>query len=65
MYPSLTKFKNKQTKEFDLLVKTDRDYRKSLFLVCQKFIKQEAFPDKFKETVLHRVWKRKGPAEVL
>ena len=34
----VTKFKNKQTKSYDLLVKADKEYRQSFFLICQKFI---------------------------
>ena len=42
-----------------------KEYIKSLFLICQQFIKQEEFPDKFGETVLDMIWKKKGPAKTL
>ena len=61
----IQKFKGKQTKVYDFITKSAKEYIKSLFWICRKFIKQEEFPDKFGETVLHMIWKKKGPAETL
>ena len=59
------KFKSKQTKAYDFLTKADKDYKHAIFLLCKKFIDTEEFPDRFRETLLIMIWKKKGPAEVL
>ena len=59
------KFQGKQTKAYDFITKSDKEYIKSVFRICKKFIDKEEFPDKFGETIFHMIWKKKGPAETL
>ena len=61
----IEKFKSKQTKVYDFLIKADHDYKHAIFLLCKKFLDAEEFPDKFRETLLVMIWKKKGPAEIL
>ena len=61
----IEKFKKKSTKAYDFLTKADEEYKAAIFILCKKFIDKEEFPDMFKETVLHMIWKKKGSAETL
>ena len=61
----MKRFKAKETKSYDLLLKADKDYQESLLGLCRRMINEESFPEEFQETVLQMIWKGKGPAEVL
>ena len=40
-------------------------FKTSVFKLCRRLIEDEEFPDRFSETVLHQLWKRKFPKEEL
>ena len=61
----LAKFQQKPTKAYDFLLKADDCYKDAIFKLCKRFIDTEDFPDKFRETLLYMLWKKKGSAEVL
>ena len=56
----IQRFKAKPTKAYDFLTKADEAYRSAMFRICKKFIDQEEFPDRFSETVLHMIWRKKS-----
>ena len=58
-------FKRKDTKSYDFLVKAGKNYQEVIGHFVSKMIKSETFPDDFRKTVLHMIWKGKGGAEVL
>ena len=58
-------FKRKDTKSYDFLVKSGKKYQEAIGHLVMKLIKTETFPDEFRKTVLHMIWKGKGAAEVL
>ena len=47
------------------MTNADDEYKEAIFLLCKKFIDEEEFPDRFKETVLNMIWKKKGSAATL
>ena len=59
----IEKFKLKQTKAYDFLIKADDEYKDSIFLLCKKFIDAEEFPEKFKETILYMIGKHRKSCE--
>ena len=58
-------FKRKDTKSYDFLVKSGKKYQEAMGHLVMKLIKTETFPDDFRKTVLHMIWKGKGEAAVL
>ena len=61
----LDKFKKKDTKTYDFLIKSGERYQRAIFKLCQRVINNEEVPDSFKKTVLVMIWKRKGPMDIL
>ena len=61
----LTKFKSKQTKTYDFLIKAGVKYQKAIFLLCKTIIENEDFPRSFRKTTLYMIWKRKGAMDIL
>ena len=61
----LERFRAKDTKSYDLLLKAGVEYQEQLVNLCRRMIKEETFPEEFQETVLQIIWKGKGPSEVL
>ena len=59
------KFKAKDTKSNDFLVKADQKYQEAMGNFKKRMIKKEEFPSAFRKTTLQMLWKGKGPAEVL
>ena len=59
------KFKSKQTKSYDFLLKSGEKYQEIIFKLCKRMIKEETFPTLFQKTLLNMIWKQKGVAEVL
>ena len=61
----LKKFESKKKQTYNFLMKAGDGFRNKIFKLSGRMIKKEAFPDKFYETVLERLWKRKLPREDL
>ena len=61
----VTKFKGKQTKSYDLLIKSDEKYQDVIYQLCKRMIEEEEFPNIFRYTVLYMIWKKKAPQEIL
>ena len=61
----LKKFKSTNRKNYDFLVKADNKFQDSCLKLCQRMFHDEIFPDSFKDTVLHMVYKCKGRKEEL
>ena len=61
----LEKFKKKDTKTYDFLIKSGEKYQKAIFKLCQRVIDNEEVPDSFRKTVLVMIWKRKGSMDIL
>ena len=61
----LDKFNTKKTKTYDFLLKSGDKYKMAMFTLCKRIIDKEEIPDFFRTTVLHMIWKRKGPMEIL
>ena len=59
------KFKFKETKSYDFLLKSSEEYQKVIFKLCRKMIMEEDFPDMFRKTILYMIWKSKGPQEIM
>jgi hypothetical protein len=59
------KFKFKETKSYDFLLKSSEEYQKVIFKLCRKMIMEEDFPDMFRKTILYIIWKGKGPQEIM
>ena len=59
------KFKKKQTKSYDFLIKSNKKYQEAIFKFCKRMIEEEEFPKLFDHTVLQMIWKQKASAEVL
>ena len=61
----ITRFSLKKTKSYDFLLKVGKKYQWAIFRFCKWTIDRKVFPDKFMHTVLHMIWKQKGPANIL
>ena len=61
----LAKFKTKQTKIYDFLIKSGLSFQKAIFKVCKRIIDKEKIPESFKKTTLIMIWKMKGPMNIL
>ena len=59
------KFKNKDTKSYDFLVKAGDSYQLAIGNFVKRMIEEEVFPLEFRKTILQMLWKGKGHAEVL
>ena len=59
------KFKSKQTKSYDFLIRSDEKYQDAIFKLSKRMIENEEFPTQFSNTLLYMIWKSKGPQEVL
>ena len=57
--------KRKNTKRYDFLVKSGKKYQEAVGHLVMKLTKTETFPEDFRKTVLHMIWKGKGAAAVL
>ena len=61
----LDKFKRKNKRSYDFLMKAGNCFKNSIFKLCARMIKEETFPERFYETTLQQLWKRKFPRENL
>jgi hypothetical protein len=59
------KFKSKQTKSYDFLIKASQNFQDAIHYLCARMIKNEEFPQMFRKTLLYMIWKSKGPQEIL
>ena len=59
------KFSSKDTKSYDFLLKAGDGYKAAIGQFCAMMINQESFPEEFRKTILHMLWKQKGPSEVI
>ena len=59
----LTKFKTKQTKSYDFLIKAGENYQEAIYKLCVRMIQNKEFPIMFRKTYM--IWKQKGPQEIL
>ena len=55
----LDKFKKNNKRSYDFLTKASEEFQNSIFLLCKRIIKEENIPEKFRETTLHQIWKKK------
>ena len=55
----LAKFKSNNKRSYDFLIRASEEYKDSIFLLCKRIIESESIPDKFRESPLHQIWKRK------
>ena len=60
-----TKFKSKQTKSYDFLIKSGNKYQDAIYNLCKRMINEEEFPTLFRKILLYMIWKQKGPQEIL
>ena len=61
----IIKFKRKNKRSYDFLIKAGDLYRRSIFKLCRRMLKEESFPDSFFETTLQQLWKKKGSRQDL
>ena len=61
----LLKFKKSGKKNYDFITKAGEMYQKAVFELCKRMIKEEVFPNSFKQTILHMIYKGKGRKESL
>ena len=55
----LAKFKANNKRSYDFLIKASQEFKDSVYILCKRIIESESIPDKFRETTLHQIWKRK------
>ena len=61
----LRKFKSKQSKAYDFILKASDEFKEAVFRLCKFFMKIEVIQKRMQMTTLHMIWKRKGPQQVL
>ena len=62
----IEKFRRSKKQNYDPLVKASKSYQVNMFNLCKQMIEQEQFPQSFKETTLHMIFKGgSGRREVL
>jgi hypothetical protein len=59
------KLEKKKKKSSDFLLKAGKKFKIVVFKLCRRLIQAEVFPERFFETVLHQLWKKKSPKENL
>ena len=62
---TVDKFEKKNKRSYNFLTRASDSFKNSVYKLCSRFIKNEEFPKRFFETVLHQLWKRKLPKEEL
>ena len=58
-------FKKKNKATYKFIVKAGERYKTSIYKFCNRMVKEETFPEKFSETMLKQLWKKKGSRELL
>ena len=62
----ISKFKRSRKRNYDFIVKAGKGFQSSIFKFCTVMIEQEKFPETFKQTTLHMIFKGgKGRKEKL
>ena len=61
----IKKFKSSSKHSYDFLTKGGDKFKESCFKMCKKMFQVEQFPEDFKDTVLHMIYKGKGKKEEL
>ena len=61
----LHKFKLPNKRSYDFLCKSGKKFQDSCFKMCQRMFEEEVFPDTFKDTVPHMIFKGKCRKEHL
>ena len=57
---TIQKFKVKNKRSYDFLIKAGEGFQDFIYKLCRRMIKEESFPERFSETILYILWKRKG-----
>ena len=55
----LYKFKKNIKRNYDFLIKSSESFKDAIFKLCKRIIEDETVPDKFRDTTLHQIWKKK------
>ena len=55
----LAKFKKNNKRNYDFLIKSSEEFKDAVFNLCKRIIDNETVPEKFRDTTLHQIWKRK------
>ena len=53
------KFKRNNKRNYDFLTKASEEFKDSIFKLSKRIIEKETVPDKFRNTILHQIWKKK------
>jgi hypothetical protein len=61
----IAKFKSSNKRNYDFIVRASESFQTAVFNLCQNMIAEEKFPESFRETTLHMIYKGKGRREVL
>ena len=61
----VSKLEKKNKRSYDFLLKAGKSFKMVVFKLCRRLIQAETFPERFFETVLHQLWKKKFPKENL
>ena len=61
----IRKFRSKQTKAYDFILKASDEYREAIFWLCKRFLDREEIPRRMQKTTLQMIWKRKGLPEIM
>ena len=61
----IKKFKSSSKHSYDFITKAGDKFKESCFKLCKKMFQVEQFPEAFKDTVLHMIYKGKGKKEEL
>ena len=55
----------KNKRSYDFITKTGKGLKDTIFRLIRRMIEEEVFPEKFYETILCQLWKKKGSVENL
>ena len=61
----MEKFKKKDTKTYDFLIKAGKKFQFAMYKFCKRIIDTEEIPKSFMRTILYMLWKTKGPSNIL
>ena len=53
------KLNDKNRRSYDFLVKAGDNFKNSIYKLCSRMIVEKNFPDRFFDTVLQQLWKKK------
>ena len=55
----IQKYKKNNKRVYDFIVKASVEFQESIFNLCKRIIEDETIPEKFRDTTLHQIWKKK------